>query len=157
MRYVKCPENFYPGFNEFSLFMAGGISNTSDWQSIFRSLLIAEASLVLINPRRDKFDITDPEAPDIQIEWEHLHLERAQGISFWFSPETLCPITLFELGKVAAGTKKPIFVGAHKQYKRRLDVVKQLTYIRPEVKVVHNLVDLSQQVKDYLKDNSNGN
>jgi len=150
MRYVKCPENFYPGFNEFSLFMAGGISNTSDWQAIFKSLLLSESNLVLINPRREKFDVNDPDASDLQIEWEHMHIERAQGISFWFSPETLCPITLFELGKVAAGVRKLLFVGTHPQYKRKYDVVKQLKLIRPEVQVVESLVDLAQQVSYYL-------
>lgn len=150
MRYIKCPDTLFHGFNELTVFMAGGITGCPDWQDTFKALLSNEGNLVLVNPRRDDFDVRDPNASDAQIEWEHLHLTSCQAVSFWFPEETLCPITLFELGKIATGNK-PIFVGAHPNYKRRFDVVKQLKLIRPEVVVKDNLVDLAETVKSYLK------
>ncbi len=47
--------------------------------------------------------------------WEHDHLRRAKAIMFWFPSETLCPITLYELGAwtiLARQTGTKLFVGA---------------------------------------------
>ena len=150
MRYVKCPDILFHGFNEFTLFMAGGITGCPDWQESFKALLSDEGSLVLVNPRREMFDITDPTMSDQQIKWEHIHLEQCQGVSFWFPEETLCPITLYELGKIAM-SNKVMFVGTHPNYKRRFDVIKQLQLVRPEIKVTDNLVDLAKTVSNYLR------
>jgi hypothetical protein len=67
-------------------------------------------------------------------------------VSFWFPKETLCPITLYELGKQSA-SNKPIFVGVHPEYARRRDVEIQTQLIRPEVKIVYSLEDLAQEIK----------
>jgi hypothetical protein len=47
--------------------------------------------------------------------WEHDHLRRSKAIMFWFPSETLCPITLYELGAwtiLARQTGTKLFVGA---------------------------------------------
>jgi hypothetical protein len=49
----------------------------------------------------------------------------ADLISFWFPRETLCPITLYELGKWHGKADKPIVVGMHPDYPRRIDVEEQ--------------------------------
>jgi len=54
--------------------------------------------LLVINPRRNAFDLTDPSVSVDQIKWEHRALQEADLVSFWFPHETLCPITLLELG-----------------------------------------------------------
>ena len=77
-------------------------------------------------------------------------MEQCQGVSFWFPEETLCPITLYELGKIAM-SNKVMFVGTHPNYKRRFDVIKQLQLVRPEIKVTDNLVDLAKTVSNYLR------
>ena len=83
--------------NEISLFLGGGITGCSDWQAEM-SQLLKDTDLVVLNPRRKIWSINDPEASAKQIEWEYEHLQKANMIMFWFPPETLCPIALFEYG-----------------------------------------------------------
>jgi hypothetical protein len=147
MRYIECPEE-YTG-NETSLFLAGGISGCPDWQKELKQKLI-NTSLILINPRRADFDITNPLMEQQQIEWEHRHLERAKIISFWFPRETLCPITLFELGKYARDASKILFIGRDEEYKRKRDIDIQINLIRPEIQIVNTLEDLSKQIQKYI-------
>jgi hypothetical protein len=68
--------------------------------------LLKDTSLTLINPRRLDFDVENPDMEYEQIVWEHQNLEASDMISFWFPKETLCPITLFELGKYLKSNKK---------------------------------------------------
>lgn len=132
------------------VFLAGGITNCPDWQSDLinhlRDSYFLKDRLVLFNPRRASFDITNPLESSIQIEWEHNMLLAADAVLFWFPAETLCPITLYELGKLAA-TKKPLMVGCAEGYQRAYDVSKQLQLVRPEV---HVRGDLKRVAGDVL-------
>lgn len=132
-----------------SLFLAGGISGTFDWQADVVSRL-ADLPLVILNPRRRDFPINDPNAAPAQIEWEYRHLRRATAVLFWFPPETLCPIALYELGGRALVREQPLFVGTHPNYARRLDVEVQLRLARPEVTVVFDTAALANQVRDWF-------
>lgn len=132
-----------------TVFLAGGISNCPNWQKDLANIL-KDVNVVLFNPRRDDFDIRDDAVSKVQIEWEYSYLKRASAISFWFPSESDCPITLFELGAWAA-TRKPIFVGVHAQYRRRLDVRTQLSLARPEVSIVGSITELSNQIKSWVK------
>jgi hypothetical protein len=132
-----------------SVFLAGGISGTFDWQADIVSRL-ADLPLVLLNPRRKNFPIGDPGAAPTQIEWEYRHLRRATAVLFWFPPETLCPIALYELGGRALVREQPLFVGAHPDFQRKLDVEVQLKLARPEVSVVSNTEGLSRQVREWF-------
>lgn len=148
MKVIQAPNKFpkrprlfhYPP----ALFVAGGITGTVDWQQPFINSLV-NTNLLILNPRRDDFDANDPFMSDKQIEWEFVAMRRADAISFWFPEETLCPITLYELGAWAM-TKIPLFVGCHPGYKRKFDVVKQLSLIKPKVAVVYSPEDLTKQV-----------
>jgi len=151
---ITCPAEYQRNWalkNHYKLFLAGGISNCRDWQVEMIKRLSKDAedaeidNLILINPRRHDFDITNPKMSEQQIEWEYHHLELADGILFWFPYETLCPITLYELGKAAA-QEKEIFVGCHPGYVRKFDVEFQLKHLRPEVKVRDNFQDLINDV-----------
>ena len=82
-----------------------------------------------------------------QIEWEHEALRASDTILFWFPKETLCPITLFELGVWSSKRGVPIIVGTHPEYARRLDVVTQLRLARPDVVVHNNLDDVLNQYR----------
>lgn len=147
MKYIECPE-IYEG-NERSLFLAGGISNCPNWQEdLVRRL--NNTDLVLLNPRRKKFDLKKDNLEEEQIGWEYDHLKIASAVSFWFPKETPCPITLYELGKQSAN-KKPIFIGIHPEYSRINDVKIQTSLERPEVKIVYSLEDLAQQIRDWSK------
>jgi hypothetical protein len=145
MKYIECPKVYKE--NSKSLFLAGGISNCSDWQSKLVALL-KKTSLVLLNPRRKYFPKDNPNIDQEQIAWEFDHLNRASAVSFWFAEETLCPITLYELGKQST-INKPLFVGIHPNYKRKKDVEIQLKHIRPEITIVYSLIDLSNQITEW--------
>jgi predicted transglutaminase-like protease len=145
MRYVKCPAD-YDGTGK-SLFIAGGITGCTNWQNNLIKML-DKTNLILFNPRGKKFPINDPKATKPQIQWEHKYLKKATAISFWFAPETLCPITLYELGKQSTKNKK-VFIGVHPAYQRKEDVEIQTKLERPEIKIVYSLKDLARQIKEW--------
>jgi hypothetical protein len=144
MTYIEAPDE-YDGPGP-SLFLAGGISGTHDWQTELVALL-ADLPLVLLNPRRRNFPMDDPSAAQAQIEWEFHHLRRATAVVFWFPPETLCPIALFELGGRIAEPRQALFVGTHPDYKRRLDIEIQLKLARPEIAAVTDIAALAEQIR----------
>jgi hypothetical protein len=129
---------------EHSLFLGGGITNCYDWQADMCQLL-KDTNLVLLNPRRKHWPKDDPEATDKQIRWEFEHLKIANAILFWFAPETLCPITLFEYGKWLV-KDKPLFVGCHPQYQKILDVQVQTSLERENLKVHTSLEELANEI-----------
>lgn len=145
MRWIEAP-TIYSGTAP-SLFLAGGISGCPDWQAEMADLL-AGSGLVLLNPRRTEFPMHDPAAAAAQIQWEYDHLRRATAVSFWFPCETLCPITLYELGAWAM-TDKPLFIGVHPAYARRQDIHIQIALARPDAPIVHSLADLVQQIRTW--------
>ncbi len=148
MKYIQCPTEATPQPLEKSLFLAGGISNCPDWQSELTTIL-ENTDWLIINPRRADFDITNPNMTEEQILWEHRHLRLASAIAFWFPPETLCPITLYELGTWSASSK-PLFIGVDPNYTRRLDVQIQTRLVRPEVPILESLEDLAQALQGGL-------
>ena len=142
MRYIESPETYTREGK--SLFLAGGITGTSDWQLKMKESL-SNVPIVLFNPRRKDFPIDDSSAAEDQIKWEHEYLRKASMILFWFPCETLCPIVLYELGAWSM-TQKKIFVGIHPEYKRKQDVEIQTKLARPEIEIVYDLGELSEQV-----------
>jgi len=152
MRYFEAPEVYEsrPGAGA-ALFVAGGIRGCEDWQARYCQMF-EDTNLVLLNPRR-RFDPqlgswTDADRVK-QVTWEFEHLRKADAISFWFSPETLNPISLFELGSWSSSTR-PIFVGCHPEYKKRKTVEVQLKLVRPLVEVGDSLEKLAAQVRTAL-------
>jgi Nucleoside 2-deoxyribosyltransferase like len=100
--------------------------------------------IAVYNPRRSRFP-TDKDVTEEQVTWEYAHLRRASVISFWFCKETLCPITLFELGAWEM-TTKPLIVGVDPDYQRRIDVEIQTRLARPELQIVYSLKELLLQI-----------
>lgn len=147
MKYIECPKIYEENKKEKSLFLAGGITGCPNWQAELSDLLKDE-NITLLNPRRKNFPIDDPNASKAQIIWEYNHLKKATAVSFWFPKETLCPITLYELGKQSA-YNKPLFIGVHPEYKRKLDVEIQTGLIRPEIKIAYSIENLAKQIKDW--------
>ena len=145
MKYIECPET-HEG-KETSLFLACGITNCPDWHKELIELL-KDTYLTLLNPRRKNFQENNPEIEEEQISWEFNHLKKASAVSFWFTKETLCPITLYELGKQST-SNKPLFIGVHPDYSRKRDVEIQTKLIRPEINVVYSLNELAEQIKNW--------
>lgn len=143
--YYECPNKFNPGTlapASLSLFLAGGISNCPNWQAEIIQIFLKNfdlhliiKSFVVFNPRRKDWNPDLSEDAEVQIKWEYEHLKKADMIIFWFPKETLCPIALFELGKYAENYSKKIFVGVHPDYKRKEDIILQMSLSRPGMKI----------------------
>jgi hypothetical protein len=156
MKIIQSPERLTNACYSATLFLAGGISNCPDWQKemseIFKQF---DGDLIVFNPRRVGDLAPDGETAKEQILWEHRYLSFCDNILFWFPKETVCPITLFELGKYAQKFRmydgKHIFVGTHPEYTRRFDLEIQLPLIFPDIKLHNNLYDLFNDVVDHFK------
>lgn len=151
IEYIECPDTsknlliLSDGYALApSLFLAGGITGCPDWQSEIVEIMQHKSELedfCVFNPRRVNFPIDDSSAARKQIEWEHDQLRLVSTILFWFPRETLCPITLYELGAWSM-TDKRMVVGVHPNYKRRQDVEIQTRLARPDIHMVYSLPDL---------------
>jgi hypothetical protein len=130
MKYIEAPTKYKnkPGIP--SLFLGGGITSCKDWQSKLVEKL-TDYNVTIYNPRRNDFDINNPKASEEQIKWEHKYLHDSNILVFYFAEETLCPITLFELGAALerntyATIKQDILVYCEPEYKRKFDVELQI-------------------------------
>lgn len=142
-----------------NLFLAGSITGAHDWQKemAFKKYEInifgLNASFIecfnVFNPRRADFDASDPNVEKEQITWEYHCIDQCDHILFWFAPETLAPITLFELGSALnTHQHENIYIGIDPQYKRKNDVIIQ-TSLRDErlaKRIVYSKEDLAMQV-----------
>lgn len=129
------------------LFLAGGISGCPDWQAEIVSKLTSVPADIY-NPRQAIYSATETVAK-AQIEWEFNALNKAEAVMFWFPMETLCPITLFELGRFSHEKTKTLFVGVHPEYQRKFDVETQLHLARPDVVIMYSIDDLVGQLRNY--------
>lgn len=148
MRYIKAPEydleiaTLNP---RDCIFLAGSISNAQNWQEEILDLGYNKLTDLyhVFNPRRDDFDVSDKTMEKAQITWEHHCInKRCDNILFWFSHETMAPITLFEYGKVLkTHNHSKIFVGVHPNYPRKNDVYIQTELENPHLarRIVSNL------------------
>lgn len=143
MKLVKCPEVYRGSPNECSLFLGGGITGCPPWRNIVIDGL-KDSDLVLIDPVRDNFDVNDKNLEKDQITWEFEHLFISDMKMFWFGEETLCPITLFELGRHIYSQR--LFVGCHPNYKRKNDVIIQLGLHRPDLQVRFSLEEIVEDI-----------
>lgn len=139
---ITCPEVFEgPITGGPSIFLAGGISNCPDWQ-VEAIRMLQPLPVTLINPRRADYDMNaGKRLVEEQIKWEHKHLYEATQILFWFPKETLCPITLFELG---AHLPRPrtLWIGVEPGYQRAWDVEIQTHCVRPRQAIFNSLTEM---------------
>ena len=143
MIHIKSPANMLIDTNP-TLFLAGGITNCPVWQTDIIEYFKG-TDLTIYNPRRDDFDITNNSVEEEQITWEHVYLKHSKNILFWFPKETVCPITLYELGRYI-NTDKNIFVGMHPDYVKRRTMEIQIELYRPEIKSVYSIKELANQI-----------
>lgn len=165
MNILQSPDHIKFSHRAKTLFLAGGISNCPDWQKIAIDLFdkkVSDENLCIINPRRaNGIDFNNEHDSTNQILWEHNYLNQAKHILFWFPRETVCPITLFELGKYVQkketgrsrdGCSGPanltISIGTHPEYIRKLDVKIQTMLMCDKIKIN---TDLESLVEDVIK------
>jgi len=151
-RYHEAPESLEGHDFSQSVFLAGIITGSEEWQPQFakRVLNREDLGLSVWNPRRANFPMDDPSAAADQIAWEFQAISRCASVSFWFGSESMCPICLYELGKCSM-IPKPLFVGVDPDYQRLQDVCIQTALIRPEVRVVPSLDGLLVEIASYWK------
>ena len=143
-----------------SIFMAGGISGCSDWQSLYIDQMktkldlyadyvtgdMDEGSIInatLFNPRRSNFDVNNKSMEEEQISWEFKMLHSADLITFWFPSETVCPIVCYEIGYWLGCGEKEIIIGVDPNYVRKSDIEIQSRlagYDKPIYSSVESLV-----------------
>jgi hypothetical protein len=161
MNIIQSPKNTN-GYEVYSMFLAGGISGCDDWQKYVCNQLVElykpNDEVYIFNPRR-KGDLTKEGAmARKQILWEYKYLQLCDFYAFWFPQETLCPITLFELGKYANCNA---VVGIHPDYKRRFDLEIQLPLISKKIKIVYDLDEFVEAIAEKMllerKDNGECN
>lgn len=137
--YIQAPNDVRQAVQSTRIFLAGGISNCPVWQDEIAKIVDTRKH-DLINPRRKgAFDNWGNIAAE-QITWEHDAFTVVNACLFWFPKDTLCPITLFELGKQLTyvghdSVKRPLIIGWDPEYKRAFDLEQQ---IRLEIKSNRN-------------------
>lgn len=122
-----------------SVFLGGGITSCKLWQNVLIEK-IQHSHCIIFNPRRENFDLANPKESEIQIDWEHYYLNMCDILVFYFADETLCPITLFELGGAlernlhtvppSPTRRQKILVYCEPGYKRKFDVNYQIGLVQ---------------------------
>jgi hypothetical protein len=104
MQVIKPNSKFQKTEHNCSVFLAGSIEmgKAEDWQKRIENHFI-KTEVTLFNPRRDDWDSSwtqEQSNPQFnyQVNWEMNRLEEADIVFMYFSPETMSPISLLELG-----------------------------------------------------------
>lgn len=83
MQYIEAPHPYSQHVLYKSVYLAGGITNCPDWQQQMVHLL-DDTDYTLLNPRRQCFPISDPNASREQITWEYHYMSQ----SIYFHPSS---------------------------------------------------------------------
>lgn len=132
------------------VFLAGGISNCPNWQDEVISQVLDIEGITVYNPRRKIYPAEDLQAVEQQIGWEYKHLQEADVLVFWFSRGSLNPITLYELGRWAHSSKKPLIMGIDPEYLRKQDVMIQTSLSRPDVMIYETFESFVEGIRNYF-------
>lgn len=151
-RVLKPPSALALAEGERSVFLAGSIEmgRAEAWQAEVE-LALADAPGVILNPRRDAWDVSWEQSISNplfreQVEWELEGLERASVVAMYFAPQTQAPITLLELGLFARSGK--LVVCCPVGYWRRGNV--EVVCARYGVPLVADLPELVHAVRNRL-------
>jgi hypothetical protein len=158
MKYIEAPNKHKGKSGIPTLFLGGGISSCKDWQSKLVEKL-TDYNVTIYNPRRNNFDINNPKVSEEQIKWEHKYLHESNILVFYFAQETLCPITLFELGaalerNIYTTYKQDIIVYCEPEYSRKFDVELQIKLAMNNAKAIRlNACDITDDYFVSFHDN----
>jgi hypothetical protein len=146
--HLKSPYPLASELCKSGIFLAGGISNCPDWQEDVGNRIANETNANAFNPRRTDFDMAAyEEISRQQIIWEYHALRLCTFNMFWFPEETLCPITLFELGSALERCPDgALFVGSHPNYQRRFDLIEQANLKNKSVHIFDNLDKMTDEI-----------
>lgn len=141
MKVITAPETYTKQPGDVFIFLAGGITKCPNWQDatvhcIEHKLkdfvnVPSEEHIIIFNPRRPDFDVSDPDASVKQIEWEFKALENCDIFSMFFcESDSVQPICMYELGRNIARMQMRfpkdwedrLVITVEKDYGRRKDV-----------------------------------
>jgi hypothetical protein len=165
-RYLEAPNDLGVDYDKFRrrLSLVGGMSTKENWQlEVMESL--KGLDILLVNPRRqDHYGFKLAAGYDEsrrQIQWESFWRTVATQVMFWFSDDTLQPISLLELGQELTITRhfhlpnKAIFIGIHPEYERRFDLMTYIPIINGNFSVDNISDSLDGLVKQVITYNNN--
>ena len=161
MNYIEAPYPYDLDHRlETSIFLGGGITNCKNWQSdILNQLNRLTCKYTVFNPRREDWSMTqDGDESVKQIAWEFKYIHSVDIVIFYFSEETLCPITLFELGSAMGRNEhktspQQILVYCEENYGQKFDVQVQIDQFND--RYFQNHVDKRESfLKNYTDYNS---
>jgi hypothetical protein len=81
------------------------------------------------------------------LEWNFNHIRLSTEILFWISGKVDNMLTLLEVGHFS-DKRIPIYMGCDSDYERKNELEIQMKLIRPKLKVVYDLNELVQQVRE---------
>lgn len=152
MRMVKAPKPWSACLSEQSVFLGGSIEmgQAEDWQTRLTEML-ADTSLLVLNPRRDDWDSSWKQVADNlqfreQVEWELAAQEHADYLVYYFSPGTKSPITLLEFGLFSR--RKGTIVCCPDGFWRKGNV--DIACERYGVWQVHTLDAIADRIRSYV-------
>jgi len=161
MRVITAVEQYEKKPGDISIFLAGGIQNTKEWQKeVIASLQKKFDSIdqvVVFNPRRENFPIHDPNAAQEQITWEYRMLETADIFSMYFAGGTSDqPICMYELGKHLERRSRNndldrVIVSSEPDYKRVQDVKIQTRLVYPKMVIGDSLEDHIESIISVIR------
>jgi len=138
MKVITAPEDYTRQKNDVFCFLAGGITGCPNWQNkVLQKLTEYDPeNLVIFNPRRKNFDVTNEDATYEQINWEFYYLNHMNIFSMYFCANEIQPICLYELGRYVEVMKNNypgdfenrIIITIEHGYPRSSDVLQQ-TYL----------------------------
>lgn len=138
-----------------SIFLAGSIEmgKAVDWQTELTQSL-SHKTVTILNPRRDDWDsswvqeMSNPKFRE-QVEWELDALRKANLVVFYFDPKTMSPISLLELGLMAAEPMKQVIVCCPKGFWRKgnVDIVSK----KYKLQTVDSLEELKTRVLERIQ------
>ena len=140
---IESPNSAYSldHFFDCKLFLAGGITNCRDWQSELITSLGEIPELTIYNPRRKNFNIGDSVVE---------HLNKCDMLVFCFMESSVCPITLYELGRWGNSGSKLMCIMIEPSYPRRIDVELQTMLSRDDVKIFSKLSEVEEWIRGVM-------
>jgi hypothetical protein len=151
------PEKYSIENDKVYVFLAGSIEmdKAEDWQNSLINKLKHVKNLVILNPRRKKWDssweqsISNPNFNE-QVTWELDSITKADMVIIYFDPETKAPISLLELGILAKSKPDDTYVICNEPFYRKgnVDIVCKRYGVK-QLKTLDDFVDVVKTKKAY--------
>ena len=152
MKIITAPEEYIKQKDDIIVFLAGGISSCPNWQQEVINKIISQenefdlSNLIICNPRRNQFDINDPNASEKQIVWEFNWLEQCDIFSIYFcNSESVQPICMYELGRNIAKMKEKFPI----TFKNRIIISIENGYSRSNDVIIQTKLATNNKVKPF--------